>query len=157
MFTQRRRLENSYNFLNQQLPVGAQHRQSQSNPPIIDMSQVQDIIDIMDLTGNGVDIDHNDGGSTMEGVFTNGDLSIVSAVTEQTEGLTINGGNTPKQARSSCSPGGSIINPPTYTSFCVGIDEANKSILVGINKWMMQAAHNTPSISTSNVNQISEI
>ena len=59
------------------MTVEAHHHQSQSNLPFTDVSQVRNI---MELTGNGADSDHNDSGYMIEGAFINGDLSIMSAV-----------------------------------------------------------------------------
>ena len=59
----------------------------------------------MDLTRNGTEGDHNDVGSMMEEALVNSNVSIMSAITEQTEGLTINGGKHPSKPRSPVLPG----------------------------------------------------
>ena len=66
---------------------------------------ISQVGDIMDLTRNGTEGDHNDVGSMMEEALVNSNVSIMSAITEQTEGLTINGGKHPSKPRSPVLPG----------------------------------------------------
>ena len=104
--------------------------------------------EMLDLMVKSTDDEYSNGRSMMEAAFANGNMSLKSDITMKEEGLDINGGRTSKRARSSCLPGGSIINPSTIILSTVGIDGPNHAVLAVINSRVLAAATDTHSIPT---------